>query len=391
LKNSDEYKKLESLLCSYICKKIVTRALKKLNSHSSDLRKNRVIDAITPKTYREFFYPKDVGDEIYMYKKVQELDVLGVISIEHGIKRTSAPLYDRKTKLIFNLEYEKVCRDILGIKSESSSDIWKEVVHKSSLSIEMKDVLIRGRLIAIKGKNSQEIVDSIEKHYNDAVGKERRQASAILFWSISKVLDARPELCKILHTYEMPIQILAYTTSNSTEQLPILMIENQKTFQLLSEDEHLSLKYLLIYTAGFEASAKRLRVEKGAEIYYGGSSIFLKNEIESWLVCKSQWMKKVMFWGDLDLSGLNIFASLKKQFPELTFYVEAYNEMIKIAQQGDGHNEKMSAKEGQVIFNHVDKNTISFYVDIIENNGLVDQEAVLVEILKNVDIDSFST
>jgi len=64
-----------------------------------------------------------------------------------------------------------------------------------------------------------------------------------------------------------------------------------------------------------------------------------------WLFDGVHW--PVYFWGDLDFSGMDILAKLKKVFPTIEPWYNGYVPMLNALQAGDGHSPEEAKKEKQ--------------------------------------------
>lgn len=171
-----------------------------------------------------------------------------------------------------------------------------------------------------------------------------RQAAAEIFWGLSKALDDRLDLVNLLRRaagrtpfLESPIQINIHVIEGRLSA-GVLFIENQAAFESAKRGSIAAATRLdLVYSAGFKASAARLRNERTASLYPSDSSD--RNELErfrAWLYSARQDVA-THFWGDLDFAALWILKGLRSVFPGLTAWRPGYEPMVTQVRSGNGH------------------------------------------------------
>lgn len=182
-----------------------------------------------------------------------------------------------------------------------------------------------------------------------------REASAKLFWGMSKVLDKRQGLVTaVLGSLECPfaespIQMQVFLPPGDFDA--VLFVENQMNFEQAtrSSSSQLSGK-AIVFASGFKGSAKRLRDD--ASIFYSQ-----RGELDARARVKfEQWLSRVnvassvpgYFWGDLDWSGMRILSAMRGSFPTMTAWQPGYSPMLEALLLGGGHSPEASDKVGQV-------------------------------------------
>lgn len=369
----------KELLKDPINKKTIKSFLLRLNKQEANSRKNNLTIIINEKNYEELFYPEYPGKENLLFDKLLELEATGIISIQYGIKRTSEPPWNQRTKILFNLKYEDFCRIVLDMPSLTQLENWCKIVEKSTLSNAIKEVCY-SKEISIKGKSQKEIIDNIEKRISLIKdGMSHRQISSILFWGLSKELDNRRDIVNILEGNSPAVMLNVCGMSHDFSD--ILFIENYDTYVDYISKEKLE-NFLIIYSAGFSTSAMRIRDKIGCSLHYSNQDkLDAVNCIrfESWLYKESNEKINISFFGDFDFAGVSIFSSLRNLFPEIVMYKYAYEVMLVEVQKGNGHLPEMASKENQKdpkIINDIYCDEI--ILPAMREYGFYDQEGVVI-------------
>ncbi len=173
------------------------------------------------------------------------------------------------------------------------------------------------------------------------------------FYGDSKYLDVPQRRSTLLALFpdmeiiicERPLQLSVFLVDGAEK---ILFVENWDAFLGLINHNGLDDKYYLIYTAGFKASAKNIRIKKSVQFFYSGdfSNISL---FESAWFNSDIFALDAYFWGDLDYSGLEILNKLSVSFPNIKAWREGYDPMLKSLRSGYGHTSEQTSKEKQRI------------------------------------------
>jgi len=237
------------------------------------------------------------------------------------------------------------------LKVEFSFNIaqrWSHIVDKSSLPSKLKEVLIT-KPIEITNKNYQDIIQNIEIRLPlIKKGMTNRQISSILFWGLSKKLENRRDIMKILEGSSPAVMLNICGISSDFSE--ILFIENYDTYVDYINKKNLQ-NLIIVYSAGFSTSAMRIRDKIGCSLHYSNKDqLTIENRIrfESWLYKESDQNIKISFFGDFDFSGISILSALGNLFPEIVIYKQGYEFMLNEVQNGNGHLPEMAGKENQI-------------------------------------------
>lgn len=210
-----------------------------------------------------------------------------------------------------------------------------------------------------------------------------REASARLFWGMSKVLDKRQGLVAAVLGLpecpfpESPIQLQVFLPSSGFDA--VLFIENLMTFEQATSSTSGAFKRLaLVFASGFKGSAQRLRLPEKSSLYYsqrGELDGSARTRFECWLQTGDPDLP-VHFWGDLDWSGMRILRAMRSSFPSLTAWEAGYGPMRQALLRGEGHSPEAAEKQGQQVL----LQTGCLYADaellptIAQHGKFVDQE-----------------
>lgn len=325
----------------------------------------------------ELYEPSYLDEEKDVQKWLERCDEDGIITLKYRDRWNGSPLYRRKASIIFNEECSDECREILGLHINNEKSLWEDAVNSSNLPLETKSSLLLSSPIKITNKSSEEIIEHISEFLllPDEF-RLVRQASAWMFWGVSKILDSRPDIISLLGLKQPPIQISVHLSSS--EKLKILFIENSQTFEYAKRKTSVFDDFTLVYISGYMGTAKRTRNIDGSSLYFSKDGELKKDAIEyfsEWFYGESSC--EVYLWGDFDYEGISIYLSLQKIFPEVRLWKPAYSQMIEAA-KAKGHSID-EAKKGKQI---KPKHTGVAYIDneilpIMEKHGFFDQEGLI--------------
>ena len=369
----------KELLKDSINKKTIKKFLQRLNKQEASSRKNNLTITINDKNYEELFYPEYPGKEEVLFEKLLELERVGIVSIQYGVKRTSEALWNRKTKIVFNLESEGLCREVLNMPSTTPLSTWSDLIETSTLNRLLKDIFST-REIVVYGRQQEEIIDNIEKRLPlIKQGMTSRQISAILFWGLSKVLDNRIDIVNTLGGSSLGVML--NVCGGSSDFSEVVFIENYDTYVDYVTNRKLD-NFLIVYSAGFSTSTMRIRSKNGCSLHYSNQdklTVDNRKKFESWLYKESPKKIKISFFGDFDFSGVSIFNSLRNLFPEITMYKNGYDPMLKEVKNGNGHLPEMASKENQIdpkVIN--DRYCDDILLPVMREYGFYDQEGIIL-------------
>lgn len=255
---------------------------------------------------------------------------------------------------------------------------WDKSVTEASIPEPLKSVLLTAE-IGIDGKSSGEVVGQIEKQLPLVrEGMSRRTISALLFWGDSKVLDGRPKVVGALGGSEPPVLLNVSVPAGGFSNL--LFIENYDTYVEYAASGAPE-GAVLVYSAGFGASALRIREATGCLIHYaasGDTDEADRRRFEAWLWKRSEAPIPAAFFGDFDYAGMEIFRSLSRSFPGLTLYRPGYDAMLEAVRQGNGHTPEMAEKEQNDPGTVGDAYADEVLLPVMRDCGFYDQEGVVV-------------
>lgn len=350
-----------------------------LEKNPNDSRKKRPSLNVNGKNeyFSELHNPSYINGDIVAENDLKKCESLGIIEIKFYDKKIFLPLSKRKVSIFFNIEFETLCRRELDLQLSTVSIEWKEAISTSSLSTQIKSILMNSQPIIIEGRNAAEIIERIEQYSNlERKNDFVRMASAYMFWGLSKVLDNKSDIWSCLNIKPAPIRLNAWGPSNASKK--ILFIENQQTFEAAQLHPEIFGKFILVYSSGFAGTSNRLNNSFGRSIYFNINTLRSEehaNILESCL--DGDTSIEAFFWGDLDYAGINIFLSLKKLIPSVSLWGEGYYLMVEKLKDY-AHTPLQSKKEGQA---DPGKTGLSYIDEIllpaIRKYGFFDQEGIL--------------
>jgi hypothetical protein len=358
-------------------RRIVTKFLDSLVRTPMKERSKPPSVPINDHMFPEFFSPNYSSEEKRIEEQLLELKAAGAITITYRDKFDTFPLYLRKATVVFCPEAEEICRVILEIPSVTARQRWIEAVKAAGLPASIENTLSVSAPITIEGRDYANILERIRNFIaRGESGVMVRQASAWMFWGLSKVLDSRQDLWSLLGLLQAPIHLLVYLPKDATA---MLFIENRQTYEYAKTRPSIFSGFVLVYSAGFAGTAMRLRERASVSLFIDSSGCHSQScleRIERWLFEDGK--PEVYFWGDLDYSGVAIFVSLLRNFHETKPWEPGYNHMFTLVKAG-GHSGIESNKQGQTKVyktgnSYMDKKVLP----LIEEHGFYDQEGILL-------------
>lgn len=267
-------------------------------------------------------------------------------------------------------------------RTRSARELWRDAVESSLDAPAEAKRLAAGFCIELQGYSPHDIVERLNQL--PAYAKSDmllREVSSRLFWGMSKVLDKREALVAAVLGVdecpfpESPIQLQVKLPDGDLEG--VLFIENAMSFEKACRSGAAAFQGLaLVYASGFKASAKRLRNEHRASLYYARQSlqnITQREAFERWLFSELPGLP-VSFWGDLDWSGMRILKTLRGSFQDASAWQPGYGPMRAFLLEGHGHPPEAADKRGQLPV----ESTGCVYADAqllpLLDVGFVDQE-----------------
>lgn len=304
-----------------------------------------------PALYRALF--EDVRERQWSHLK--QLESWGWLTVHTDRPKDMEPPYECNARL--SIQDEAAIRQATGrlARVRSANEYWRDAVYRQHrFADSVKEAVARMRL-EVPGRTADEVVEQLSEL--PQIAEEPlllREASARLFWGLSKVLDGRQQLvATVLQAEEcpfpeMPIQLQVYLPP--TGFTGVLFIENLATFEQASRSGAMRYSSLaLVYAAGFKGGARRLRSATGASVYFaahGAMDERLTGKLLSWLRAGTK--LPCWFWGDLDHAGMRILAALRKVFDGISAWEPGYSPMVERLLEGHGHAPEAGLKSGQL-------------------------------------------
>jgi hypothetical protein len=140
---------------------------------------------------------------------------------------------------------------------KSASELWGEAVENSLRASPEAKAAVTQFLVDVPGRTAAEVVERLNL-LPDLRSRQLllREASAHLFWGMSKVLDNRQALQVWLPARDFD---------------GVLFVENQMSFEKLIRTARPEQGLAIVYAAGFRAGAQRLRAPGGASLFYSSA------------------------------------------------------------------------------------------------------------------------
>ena len=338
--------KIENALRNEDISKVLNKILNKLDKIAVGDRANRLTLVINEGNFPSLYEPQEINDDIELENNINLLIKEKIFDLQQNKKSECLPLCDKKAKLIFNYDSENILRTFYN--REIKVDDWADILENYFSKDTELYRLLKNNPFKIEGKNNNEIIEKLSIWINqDKKSNSQRQESARCFWGLSKIFDKRDEFNNYFALESMSITLLIHPKSNSIKD--ILFIENLDTFHSAIESTNSIFDdFVLIYSAGYKLSAKRIRNRNGSKMFFTDDCIFskeTKEEFISWFYFEKEMNINTFFWGDLDYSGIDILSSLKTNFPNLRAWEEAYSKMLDALDFG--HPPIMAKKENQ--------------------------------------------
>lgn len=325
---------------------------------SADLRGSAKAQsvALSERTWPAFHASPFESDKEALWEHVREMVTLGWVSIKPERASKSISGYDLTPRI--SVVDETALRQATNrpTRELSYSERWRMAVDEHFIGPEQVRSIVVSYCMELPGHSPENIVQRLNM-LKDIVGSELlflREASAKLFWGISKALDGRqPLVAAILGMNECPFPeapVQLHVQLPTGEMAGVLFIENLTTYERAVRAGSAALASLaLVYAAGFKASARRLRSLDGASLYYARGGALGSEEVsrfESWLFSENCELP-VYFWGDLDWSGIRILQTLRKTFTTARAWQPGYAPMLVQLTSGRGHEPAAADKSGQ--------------------------------------------
>lgn len=365
--------------------------------------------ALDPRVAPEFHGAPDADQLQLLQMQLEDLSRSGCVALRLEPPRPFATFTDRKPRLEL-LDFQALS-DWAGYTPQALrwQRQWREhlaarwstaTAPAPTDPVAVLDYLARNPMLALEDLALEEATRSLQV-LGDLCRAGRtmalREASAQAFQGRSKLLDNREELLRLLGAApgqftEAPIQLLLALPPDGNPFSAVLFVENLVTFEHMADARQDAWrKDLLVYAAGFRGSARRLRSRATCRLYLR-SPVPCLESIESWLFNPDGPTAAgypVRFFGDLDLSGMQILASLREVFPDAQAWQPGYRWLARCLASGGGHRPAQAAKSlqadpGQTGCLHADR----ILLPLLRREGrYVDQEATDLAAIRPEDTD----
>lgn len=185
-------------------------------------------------------------------------------------------------------------------------------------------------------------------------GRRQFDVSAQYLLGSSKLIKSLPT--RALNDFGVNTNLLSgppryVVVAGSTSPKATILVENPHSFEAaILADEHSQFCWIATYGYGLSKSDESFG-EQLVDIVCESSSVptlSRRNPFIEFCVALEQTADRLFFWGDLDLSGLDIYGRLKKQLPGLKLS-GLYLPMINELQRGGGHSYLSAQKECQIL------------------------------------------
>lgn len=304
-------------------------------------------------------YDFQSGRHRELWKKLQLLaHEYQVIKLDPPKKRPDQFAEDYEGyKVCLNTEQEAMLRVWLDMPLFDPYRLtWQDALQRHKTAFEGGYHVLQDNPFQVPGRSAQEVIAALAS-VADAEGQALsvRELSARCFWGNSKFIEKRKTLFQQLYpsryasllTRPLLVEVSIPETFNS-----ILFVENQDTFLRAVMDRNTVFsRVALVYSAGFRAANQKGRGESESVFAHvvSAASKSENSRFEAWWFGDPELQTlPVFFWGDLDFSGMQILASMKKQFQSLEAWRPGYEPMLNALQKGLGHTPEESDKQKQI-------------------------------------------
>lgn len=310
---------------------------------------------ISPDSIPDLFSPSAPGDDAYIWELIRKLEKLEWIRLKIGRVRPGIAEYETEPYVLLVPEKEKDVRALLHRHERpvSYAERWRDALSSIHKYFPGTTERFATQPVRIPGHEPEEIVEQLAKLNSlQSSGLFLREASARLFWGLSKVLDHREDaIAALLGVPECPFAERPVIMHTHIESLPrgILFIENETSYAAACRENY-SARYdlALVFASGFKSVATRLRVSGGSSVHFSEQSLRVDGAASWFLAClRENRETDYFFWGDLDFAGMSILKLLKEPFPRTVAWRKGYQPMLENLQNGGGHTPAEAAKQGQ--------------------------------------------
>ncbi len=331
------------------------RFMNKLDRQSALERSTRLIDKLNAKHFALLHDPEHPGDDDLLWNQLKTCAQWGLIELEKKRQRTlhvEAPWLNYQ--VIFNNEAEACVRDWLDRPQENPRQkAWQQALSAHPHAFVDRELLNKPVLQSY-GYSDQDLFDRLTRIpalLHQYPNSTCYQISSYLFDAHSKVLAGKEAWLERLFGWEEGTirrrPLLLDVSFPQADRTPdgILLLENKDSYLAAASGEWAGVdSYFIVYTEGFKAATPRIRAPDNYQI-----QVMAENyDTDRCRLFKQVWqgnMQLPMYiFGDLDLSGMQIVAGLKRIFPQLLPWRPGYQCLIEQCRQGIGHTAEHAGK-----------------------------------------------
>ncbi len=292
-----------------------------------------------------FFDTSKTPDREFAWSLLEAIAGQGWIELRLPKRRPAnmAP-FDAEPRIVLTPAGEFVIRKALGrpVNGKSERELWREALGRLRLPEERLSGFLR-QPVKVAGRSAVNVSERLALLMDLDRSLYLREASATVFWGISKLLDTRREA--VTHLLddpeafpEKPVLINVHVPGPAWEGL--LFIENETTYHSAVRGRLPDVdpdRLAVVWISGFMGAAKRLRSAEGVSMHASLASDprGLERLARAWMdpACQLQ----TWFFGDLDFAAMDILRALREIFVGTRAWEPGYRVLLDRARRGEGH------------------------------------------------------
>ena len=308
------------------------------------------------KSFPDVFAAASGEDADYSWALLKDAAAAAGVEVRLKPTREICAEYERSPKLVLAGANLHQLRSALGLQATEPSyrEKWKTALQARLAAPPSVVEAMAAYTLKVEGRTPEELVEALNilRNLRDR-SLLLREASSLTFWSLSKVLDDREEMvAKLLELDHCPFAPPALQLAVRLPVEPmtgVLFVENRTTFDSLGKRSAANVEGLaLVYSAGFQASARRLTDRAYVHCFFAEDSGIGQENVEllhAFLF--DQAALPCFFFGDLDYSGMGILKAMRQNFPQLRAWDPGYQRLLARLLAKDGHSAAAARKTGQ--------------------------------------------
>lgn len=301
-----------------------------------------------------FFDTGKTPDREFAWSLLEAIAEQGWIELRLPKRRPAnvAP-FDAEPRIVLTPTGETAIREALGrpLSGRSERDRWTAALGRLRLPEERLAGLLRQPL-QVAGRSAADVAERLARLMDLDRSLYLREASATVFWGISKLLDARREtVTRLLDDPEAfpekPVLINVHVPGPAWKGL--LFIENETTYHSAVRRRLRDVdpgRLAVVWISGFMGAARRLRSAEGVSMHASLASHprGLERLARAWTdpSCSIE----AWFFGDLDFAAMDILRALREIFPGTRAWEPGYRVLLDRARQGEGHAADEDVRKG---------------------------------------------